>query len=403
VLVTRLFGRDPVLATEDALRALAALDWTGEAQRPGVVAYLPVFRGNPYQALLYSALPSVGLRSLPIYDASRAVEFTDAVASSGLDVVIHAHWLNVVTTKARDEQEAREFTKSYLDNLQRAKDQGARLLWTVHNILPHESRYPDLDAELRRGLAAIADRIHVMAPDTRDLVAPWYEIPEEKVWVVPHPAYDSVYPSWLPREQARLELGISPETVVFLLIGALKPYKGYTELLEAFDQLSHRDPGKYALLIAGAPDRDEETRRFQERILAHPTVLAALHKIPIEDMQVYLRAADIAVFPYRRSLNSGALALALTFGLPVVLPSHSGEAANVDPTYAELYDAATPNALLDALTKAQRLMRHEARTAAAAAAEKVSARRVAHMFATRVRLWLNDDSSKPPVSLGDDA
>ena len=68
-----------------------------------------------------------------------------------------------------------------------AKDLGARTLWTVHNIPPHDSRFEDVDIELRRAIAGVADRIHLMGPRTRELVAPWFEIPKEKTFVVPHP------------------------------------------------------------------------------------------------------------------------------------------------------------------------------------------------------------------------
>ena len=38
------------------------------------------------------------------------------------------------------------------------------------------------------------------------------------------------------------------------------------------------------------------------------------------ELQVFFRAADIAVYPYRKVLTSGSLLLALSFGVPVVVP-----------------------------------------------------------------------------------
>src|SRR5690606_28870043 len=142
---------------------------------------------------------------------------------------------------------------------------------------------------------------------------------------IPHPAYHGVYPSQLSQGQARAELGIPPDVTVFVLFGLIAPYKGLTELLDAFDQLCEREPGRNVLLVAGAPTDDPETKAGCERLLTHPTAHASLRKIPTEEVQVFLRAADVAVFPYRRMLNSGALALALTFGLPVVMRDDCGE------------------------------------------------------------------------------
>jgi len=114
-----------------------------------------------------------------------------------------------------------------------------------------------------------------------------------------------------------------------------------------------------------------------------------LRKIPDDEMQVYLRAADVAVFPYRRSLNSGALALTQTFGLPAILPAHSGEAATVEESYAEVYDGEDPGSLLAALSAAERLLAPEARAAAAAAGEQIAAPVVAGRFAAELRAWLD--------------
>lgn len=396
MLITRLVGHTPALAFNDALRALSSLDWSGSRGRPGVIAYLPVFRGNPYQSLLYSQLSSTGLRALPMYDAEQAAAFVDASAGTDLDVVVHLHWLNVVTAKAHDESEAQEAVKGFLEHVYGLKERGARLLWTVHNVLPHDTQFPDVDAELRSSIAQLADRVHVMSPLTRELVAPWFDIPEEKLLLVPHPGYQDVYPSWISKEQARVELGIPQGAIVFLLVGAVKPYKGLTELLDAFDELAGREPGRFVLLVAGRPDRQEETQQFCERLLIHPAALGALRQIPHDEMQVYLRAADVAVFPYRRSLNSGALALALTFGLPVVLPDHSGEAATADSDYAQVYEPSDPNGLLEALAACVRLVSPEARTAAAAAGERVHVRTVARRFAEQLRTWLDDEAAAPP-------
>jgi glycosyltransferase involved in cell wall biosynthesis len=124
----------------------------------------------------------------------------------------------------------------------------------------------------------------------------------------------------------------------------------------------------------------------------HPAVLSSLQKIPVEEMQIYLKAADVGVFPYRRSLNSGALSLALTFGLPIILPAHSGEVTTVEPSYAEVYDASVADGLLTAMSNARRFIAPEAREAAAAAARRHAPPKVAGEFAASLRNWLSRGS-----------
>lgn len=391
-MLVKQLGRLADFAVDDGLRVLSSLDWTDPDRRPGVVGYLPCYFGNPYQSLLYLDLPAHGFHAAPLHTAGQAAEFVDQIAGSGVDVVIHNHWLNAVTIKAEDEAQARRAAKKHLEDLQRTKDLGARVLWTVHNVLPHGTRYEDVDIELRRAMVDLADRIHIMSPRTGELVAPWFALPPEKTFTVAHPSYEGVYPSWLPRAQARVRLGLPPGATVFLMIGAIKAYKGLTELMSAFDELSRREPGKFALLVAGEPSEDEETQQFVERAMTHPAIFGYFKRVLDDQMQLFLRASDIGVYPYRRSLNSGALALGLTFGLPAVMPMHFGETVAVDPSYVEVYDATEPDGLLRALGASTRLVSDEARAAALAAMEPVSPTKVARAFATELRQWI--DSSE---------
>lgn len=387
MLISRRIGYEPELAIDDAMRTLGTLDWSDPGS--GLLTYHPVMRGNPYQALLYSRLDDVGLRAVPAYDLPNTIAITEAVAGS-VPVVVHAHWLNVVTAAATNEDDARMLARAYVSQLHRARELGARVVWTVHNILPHQSRWPDVDVELRRGVVEAAERVHVMSPRTKDLVAPWFELPDDKLVTVPHPSYRDVYPTWVSRAQARRELGIGADQFVFLLIGRIQPYKGITELLDAFDALCLEEPGRFTLLVAGPPSLDAETEAFTDRLRTHPSALGVLGSIPDAEMQIYLRAADVAVFPYRRSLNSGAVALALTFGLPILLPDDIGEATRgPDSPHAMHYSRDSPEGLGQALAAAPKLATPEAAAAATAVAEQLSPARVGAEFAARIRQWLD--------------
>jgi glycosyltransferase involved in cell wall biosynthesis len=60
----------------------------------------------------------------------------------------------------------------------------------------------------------------------------------------------------------------------------------------------------------------EQARRLDPRILVH-----AAHFFPNEEFQLYLNAADVAVFPFLEIMTSGSVIMALSFGRPVVAPA----------------------------------------------------------------------------------
>ena len=105
-----------------------------------------------------------------------------------------------------------------------------------------------------------------------------------------------------------------PDELVYLVLGAIQPYKGILELLDAWDALPE-DGVPRRLVIAGAPSGEASVETVLERATLHPSVLLFDERIESDRMQIFLRAADVAVLPYLRTLNSGAQLLALTFGI----------------------------------------------------------------------------------------
>ncbi len=118
------------------------------------------------------------------------------------------------------------------------------------------------------------------------------------------------------RVEARRRLGLD-DRMVALCFGFLAPYKGLEVALGA----ARRVPEVH-LVVAGG-----EHPRLADAGEDYGRTLRALHPgatftgwVPGEDVLDWFRAADVALFPYPRPFSSsGALALALAVGTPVLL------------------------------------------------------------------------------------
>jgi glycosyltransferase involved in cell wall biosynthesis len=162
------------------------------------------------------------------------------------------------------------------------------------------------------------------------------------------------------------------------LFGAIKPYKGLRHVLDAFDAAVAADPPTAPprrLLVAGAPDRAIETQDFLERARLHPGVTLDARRVPADELAGHLRATDVAILPYDGALNSGVLLLALTFGLPVVVPDLPGFDGLTPSELARRYAAGDATALAGALRDADRFLTPTGRAAASAAAATIVADR----------------------------
>ncbi|MEX2658817.1 MAG: glycosyltransferase [Acidimicrobiales bacterium] len=317
-------AQTPLDATVELAVQLEASGWqVGAGRRPDregvLLAYTPPARVNPFQALLYSRALDHGVATLPV----KAVAGLAELPWPGR-VVCHLHWISSVLGGAQTPGEADDLVAGFVEGLDAVRRLGHRIVWTAHNALPHDARHLDHEIALRRELIGAADAVHVMTDDSVRLFREYAPLPEHKVFHVPHPTYAGAYPDFATRAEARSELAVRPEEFVFLLFGSLQPYKGVEELLEAFDRLSSRAARPVRLVVAGnAPDARFGTE-LRVWAAGRDDATAEIARVPIEDVQYYYRAADLAVLPYRRALNSGAAMLAITFGLPVLVAARDG-------------------------------------------------------------------------------
>jgi beta-1,4-mannosyltransferase len=373
-----------------ALRALQASD-----REPILLGYHPVARMNPYQALLYRQAWEAGIGPVPIVREERIDELA-TFARMGIASVLHLHWLNLPLANARSARDATKLADAFIRRLDAFHATGGRIAWTVHNILPHGARFDEEEARLRAAVAERADVLHILAKGTPEHVAPWFTLPADRVLHVPHPSYAGAYEDHVGREQARHELGIMPDELVFVVAGAIRPYKGLAEALDAWETLPLDRPRR--LVIAGNPSEEPGVRELLDRAALHPTVLLHARKIPAGEMQLFLRSADVALLPYLRSLNSGALMLALTFGLPVIVPAGGGLAEVVADSFAVTFEPGRPGAVAEALLAADRLATPDARRAAAAHAAAHDPTELSRRFATGLRELLERTSEREPVT-----
>ena len=376
----RIRGRSasPTDLQEDAAAAIQSLREAG-FEAPVLLPYHQVSPGNPFQSLLYCRAFENGVAPVPlnrIEDLEPLLPFATPQAR----LVLHLHWVNRVLHGVTARDEARVLAQAFLARLDRLLGVGGELVWSVHNVLPHDCLLPEEEAELRRAIVERATVVHILARATPEAVRPYYTIPPEKILHIPLPGFDGAYEDLVGRAGARYLLGIEPGELVYALIGGLRPYKGLTDMLDAWQALPH-DGVRRRLLVAGAPDRSDDSDRFLERAAADPTISLHARTIPANDMQLYLRAADVAVLPYQRTLNSAVLLLALTFGLPVIVPDVPSLVEVVAPPARRTFTPGDHDSLVAALVDAGALADQAARLAARESANAFAPAMLSERFA----------------------
>lgn len=284
-------------------------------ENANLLAYYPRAYSNPFQNMLYSA----GLENgFGCFSANSLDAIKDPVVDAPL--FMHYHWVHRIFNQIETTRDAVRAVAIFHDHLDQLRDDGVQIIWTIHNLLSHRAKFPDEELELRAGLGARADHIHIMNPATRELCAQYYELEANKIFCVPHPSYYGVYGDYTSRAQARFDLGIMPEQRVLLLFGSLGRYKGAKEFLTGLEQLEDEMGERVRVLIAGAPDETDYMEEIYALASSRPNVSVFGHHIKDNFVHILFRACDAVVCPYDIGLNSGVAATAATFGCPVVVP-----------------------------------------------------------------------------------
>jgi beta-1,4-mannosyltransferase len=312
---------------------------------------------NPYHRLLHAALGRRGVRVVDTNGlrrgwARRAADHADAV---------HLHWVEFLYSAAgRPPIQAALMHKraaSLLAALRALRRSRVPVVWTVHNLRPHEVRFPWLaDATIAAALRA-SDALVVHSRHAARRLETEFSPPVAPT-VLPHPHYIGAYPEPnRDRAATRARLGIPDDALTFLMFGQLRAYKRVPEAIAAFRRLD--DPSA-RLIVAGSVGDQTLEREIAAARDGDARVLLRLEPVPEHEVAELHHAADAAILHYRDVFSSGALLLALSLGLPVVAPAGTTATELVTAPAIEAYEGDDLTAALAGMRVAPAAERREA-------------------------------------------
>ncbi|GGH37535.1 hypothetical protein GCM10010921_07460 [Microbacterium album] len=300
----------------------------------------PSWGGNPFLNVLALAPRAAGHEFVGATTFDELLRGFDALRRED---VFHLHW----TTPLLQQASTRDEAVRRLAVLQRAfRDLGARgvrIVWTVHNRLPHEIAHRDLEVEFYRVLNDTVHAIHVMSPATASALSDIVALSPEKIRVLPHPSYEGLYDSGLTPLVARRSFDLRSDERAVLFIGQIRPYKGVEELIRAALLAQQETASRRLVLMLAGEVKEMSRRSLVDSLPTELRMITHLDFVPDADVERWLLAADLAVFPYRAILNSGSVHLAASFTTPVVLPDlpHLRTQYGSEP-WVSLFDPAEP-------------------------------------------------------------
>lgn len=207
---------------------------------------------------------------------------------------------------------------------------GKRVVLTAHNVnqAARDGRDSLWNRLTLRIQYRLADAIFVHTGAMAQQLRTEFGVSARAIVTVPFGVDDSVPVTALTGPEARARLGLSADDRVLLFFGQIRHNKGLEYLARAFVSLASADT-RYRLVIAGEPRRDAGAylaairSELRAAGLGDRVIERAEH-VPDAEAEVYFKAADVLVLPYREVFQSGVLFLGLAFGLPAVATAVGG-------------------------------------------------------------------------------
>jgi glycosyltransferase involved in cell wall biosynthesis len=348
-------------------------------------------RGIAYTECLYDALEALGGE---VVEGEWSGKHLLAALRAG--DVIHVHWPSFLY------HDQRSLLRTLL-NMARvwivfllARAKGARIVWTAHNLYPHDGgRHFWPHRVMRRYFARIASRIFVHGPTAQQILQSEFAIPDERLTQIPHGHWIDRYPRTMTRDEARARLQLPKSGYVFGFIGACMPYKNIEMLVRAYGRLPE---GGHMLVVAGLFKSEEYLAKIRRVVADHGQGRVRFEPRFLDDRElaIYLSAIDALILPYVDALTSGSAFLALSFGRPFVAPNVGGLRDVIDSQCGQLYGPNDEDALVGALQDVSRRTFDE--DAIIARARRAEWRLAAEPLLAEIRAELRAAPSTRPVS-----
>src|SRR4051794_62995 len=225
--------------------------------------------------MLFSGLGDLDAAARP---TGPLTEHLERAASSGSPGLLNLHWTTPVLRGAADADEAWRRAWRLGELLEAFKAAGGRLVWTVHNVLPHDAAYVSAETEVCRLVADHADLVHVLCQETLPAVPPYYPPDPARVVTIPPSSHVGGDPQRIGRARARRRLGLGGQDRVLATLGLIRPYKGIDRLLDTFSR-SPLDAPDLRLLVAGLQGDGPGMQALAARLATTPRVVSRTERV----------------------------------------------------------------------------------------------------------------------------
>ena len=203
-----------------------------------------------------------------------------------------------------------------------------KIVITVHDVEPlYESRQ---SLFLNHMLYSMAHRIIAHNEVVQKELIRLYNMPLEKISIIPHGNYIHSLGLPLEKDKARELIGIPKDSKAILFFGLIKEIKGLDLLINAMPYVIEAHP-KVVCIVAGRPWKTSFVKYSSliEQLNLENHFMLNVRFIQEREINHFYYASDMVVLPYRKIYQSGVVLLAMSYARPVLASNIPGMAGMI--------------------------------------------------------------------------
>ncbi len=225
----------------------------------------------------------------------KIVDFNWFFAIFGSYKVLHIHWQERLF---KAQNPFKSLIKQLLFQILvfRVKIRHIKVVWTVHNLAPHESltRWEEKFELKFQNLVNVRVYLQPIEKGTRSL------------HYIPHGIYNL-------SEKSVDDFDKNPYCTQDVCVGFLRPSKNLERLIQVFPENEF-----ISLLIAGEPITEAYGFQIKNLIKSKSNIELRLGRVSQEELYRIYKSADYGIVPYINTYNSGAAIYALSVPIPLL-------------------------------------------------------------------------------------
>ena len=270
---------------------------------------------NPYQKLLYKSLrKTYNIYATGFSPRQLTTEYLNAKRATSS--ILHLHWLHPFYDGS-----AVESAENFISIIKYAKRLGYTIVWTAHNIMPHEMDTITESNHLlvREAVIDACDTIIVHDQRAGEALRQKFSHAAEKISIAPHGLYEKTqYKSPSLKKSIKSELGIKNERFTVLLAGRIRGYKGIERAIDIFTNGPLKLLETCTLIIAGYPDDENIDTQIKAAASSFENIKYVRGSISDTDLETLFIASDVCLLPYEKSATSGLAFLSISYNTPMI-------------------------------------------------------------------------------------